>query len=150
MRVLPNFVRLTCCCSRQPPAHACCRSCLLVCAYVWVLLRRMRLNSEFNLRWRRYRILSGCHGNEMPLTLTMNSGVGRTNGLSEERCNLHSGRSSERRLNALSFQAMVCLGFVCVCGGVSYRSFFFFLFLIFNFLRGWCLFIKCIYIHRCV
>lgn len=85
----------------------------------------------------------------MPLTLTMNSGVGRTNGLSEERCNLHSGRSSERRLNALSFQAMVCLGFVCVCGGVSYRSFFF-LFLIFHFLRGWCLFIKCIYIHRCV
>lgn len=68
----------------------------------------------------------------MPLTLTMNSGVGRTNGLSEERCNLHSGRSSERRLNALSFQAMVCLGFVCVWGGCLIGVFFFFfLFLIF-------------------
>lgn len=64
----------------------------------------------------------------MPLTLTMNSGVGRTNGLSEERCNLHSGRSSERRLNALSFQAMVCLGFVCVCGGGVLSEFFFFFF----------------------
>lgn len=61
----------------------------------------------------------------MPLTLTMNSGVGRTNGLSEERCNLHSGRSSERRLNALSFQAMVCLGFVCVGGGGVLSEFFF-------------------------
>lgn len=62
------------------------------------------------------------------LSLTMNSGVGRTNGLSEERCNLHSGRSSERRLNALSFQAMVCLGFVCVCVGGVLSEFFFFFF----------------------
>lgn len=64
----------------------------------------------------------------MPLTLTMNSGVGRTNGLSEERCNLHSGRSSERRLNALSFQAMVCLGCVCVWGGGGLIGVFFFFF----------------------
>lgn len=39
-----------------------------------------------------YHILSGCHGNGMPLIHTMNSGVRRTNGQCQENHEAYSER----------------------------------------------------------
>lgn len=110
LRSLPNFARLTCW-----YCHASIRVKPFICPCVSVCVRANGAKFEFNCAGK-VSYPFGCHGNEMPLTYTMNSGVRRTNGLCAEYSNLHSGknRQPERRVKALWFRDM-WLVFVLSC-----------------------------------